>query len=203
MKLKDIQLKYYFNLKVTKHYDIWLDKLPARDNIFGIKSKGLDDWTFDEVAYLKRYADSDDIEKMQKEFGICFPKIYKYRFFNRFTTKRIPILTNKIRLSDVYLFQFAAWQKFIANELEKVVNLESKLVPEPDAIAIMSGIDNFEVFGDMNTIIPIAEQFGFKPNDVADWKYMEVFTLALYNKTKGEFNKRYAENKQNELKNKL
>jgi len=181
MKLKNIKLKTFLALQNTTPYDIWFDKLPAKNELNGKKGNGMFEWTFAEVAYLRKLINDFNIENLKKIYNVCFP-----------SRKILNFELPKRSILEMSIFEVVQWQKFVIEQLEQIGERE-QLLGSDDPIASMAGIERMSKFGYLNTTVPIAERYGFDPDEVANWKWIKVFNLAYYNKEKNEVDKKYAE----------
>ena len=172
MKVKDIKLKKCFKLSNTTAYDIWFDLVDANAMLNGQKSKGRMDWTFDEVTYIRKYINDFTLDNLQQIYDICFlPK------------KLLKFVPTKTKLQNLYLFEMIAWYKYISNEIKEINEYESSISNEPSIELIQAGIDRMKRFEYLNTKIPLAEKFGKSPQEIGQWKWIDVFLYSSYTAT--------------------
>lgn len=182
MEIIDIKLKYYLRKKNTRQFDIWFELVEASEFLKLRKSKGLNDWTFDEVVYLRQIMSEFNIEAIQKVYDICFEE-----------KKILKLFKQKVNVLNLWTFELIAWWKWVIEELEKVNGYERNLESDTDVIAIQAGIDAMGKFGFLNTKIPLAERLGVLPDDVGRWKWTQVYLYSFYYKTKNDIDIKYAE----------
>lgn len=87
--------------------------------------------------------------------------------------------------------QFLLW---VLDELKSIKIMESEnLTSAPNLKSIQAGANNFQKYGDLNTIIAVSRNFNINFDDVWKKKYSEVFELQLFSKEENEYNQRLAE----------
>lgn len=103
---------------------------------------------------------------------------------------------SQILNADVVSFFYAA--NYITEQILSLVKREVEaLKQEKDDDLEMAGVTRLSVFGELPTLISIAERYGITPMEVEEWKYNMVFAHMLYDKIVGEVQKNY-----NEIKSK-
>jgi len=182
MKVKDIRLKDYLKLKNTTQYDIWVEHIQPSPYLNGRKSKGMYEWTFDEVSFLRKEIQKFDLQSIKNVYSICFS--------NKKILKFVEIKPNILKM---WTFEMLSWWKWVAEQLKTINDYESSLASDPDPIAMQAGIDRMKRFEYLNTKIPLAQAFSTNPKEVGKWLWLDVFIYSDYFKTKGEVDKRYAE----------
>jgi len=172
MKVKDIKLSKYSTLSEVeqKVYELWFDYIQPLSELQGQTSKGHNDWTFDEVAFIKQYI--NDFNHVEKIFDICF---------------------KNLKINDLYLFEVLAWRKWVINEVDTILDLESRISNAIEPELELAGIDELNKFKEWNTKIDLGSQFGVKPQDIGDWKWQDVFVIMWRNSTVTRVQKRYQE----------
>ena len=123
--------------------------------------------------------------------------------FECFIDRKIFIFENDIRFFDFNeCIYFLFW---IIDELKFWNEMEHKhLSSDPDFDMLAAGINDLNIFGDLNTTDSIAVKYGITPWEVECWSYQKVFDLQLKSKKESEFQKKYmkiVQNK-NKIKNK-
>ena len=83
---------------------------------------------------------------------------------------------------------------WIKEEIQNVYEREvQSLSSPPDSKLKDAGIDDLNIFGEMNTLIALGEKFGKAPQEIENWNYEIVFSLILHQKISSDINKRYIE----------
>ena len=145
-----------------------------------IKRKGkiissLTDLTFGEVAGLKMSFSDTSFESMRDVFKTVFG-LKKFEFLN----------------VDVINFYHAL--NWIREEMQSIYERERhNLTSTPDAKLKDAGIEDLNMFGELNTLIALGEKFSKPPQEVENWNYNLVFSLMLHQKVSNDINKRYQE----------
>ena len=84
--------------------------------------------------------------------------------------------------------EFAETMRYITQGLEGILKLEQKLKSSGDNEAQtrwkMAGGDNLSQLGILSTTIPLAKEFGVSPTEIAEWKWLDVFSVLLYDSMK-------------------
>ena len=82
--------------------------------------------------------------------------------------------------------------KYLRAEIATVDERENNaLSTDPDPDLVMAGINRLKPFGDLITLISLAEKFGKTLEEIENWKYNTVFSILLYNKVYGEIQREY------------
>lgn len=83
------------------------------------------------------------------------------------------------------------------NEMER-----EHLSREPEMDLIAAGINEMDIFGDLNVTDSIAIKYGLTPWEVEGWSYQRVFDIQLKSKKEAEFQKKLIEIQKRKSKNK-
>jgi hypothetical protein len=163
-QLKNHRFEEYH--KVLQH----LEAIPLNDRI-----ESLTDLTFGEVAgiklNLKQPTFLNMIEIFKTIFGLSQNEIYK-----------------------INVIEFYHALNWIKEEIQNIYDREiQNLSSTPDSKLKDAGIDDLNIFGEMNTLIAFGEKFGKAPQEVENWNYNLVFSLMLHQKISSDINKRYVE----------
>lgn len=120
------------------------------------EARTIESMTYGQVSLLKRYVSSgrDDLA-VSMVFEMSEKKLSKTGVFN--------------------FFNAVFW---VRNRLSDLLEKESKLLgSEPDQDLVLAGIEDLNRFGDQNIMIDLAERFNCMPEDIAQLKYSQVFTI--------------------------
>lgn len=145
-----------------------------------IKRKGksiasMTDLTFGEVTEVKMNLQDASFDNMKEIFKTVF-RLKKYEFLN----------------IDVLEFYHAL--NWIREEIQSIYeNEKQNLSQAPDPKLVEAGIEDLNIFGELNTLIALGEKFGKAPQEVENWNYNLVFSLMLHQKISGEVSKNYSE----------
>lgn len=173
----NLKVKELFSLSADKfqqYYDVLHHLKPKPLKKYN-KVKSLTELTFGEVATIKIDIQKPSIENLLSIYKIIFG-IEEKDFY---------------KLDTVSFFHSLNW---INEQIKEIIDREQKsLASAPDAKLKEAGIKQMAIFGEMNTLISIAEKFGKTPQEVENWNYNLVFTLMLHQKKSYEINKRYQE----------
>jgi hypothetical protein len=169
-------------INVSKLFSLPSDKFEEYHNICqfqkgnnNIKNKtcdGLMSLSWLDVSEIKDYFQSMNVEGIVTALKIVFG------------LKEKEILHLDIK----EFYQAFNW---IQDELLKIYKAEKKLSSKPDSKLKEAGIDDLNIFGDLNSLIAIGEKFATPPHEVEKWNYSLVFSLIYHDKISGEVQKRY------------
>lgn len=173
--LQKISFRQFFQLKnqrFEEYHNVlqYLEALPLNDKI-----ESLTDLTFGEVAGIKLDLKQPTFDNMidifKTIFGLSQKEIYK-----------------------INVIEFYHALNWIKEEIQNIYDREiQNLSFTPDSKLKDAGIDDLNIFGEMNTLIALGEKFGKAPQEVENWNYNLVFSLMLHQKISTEINKRYVE----------
>lgn len=96
---------------------------------------------------------------------------------------------NEILHTDVVEFYQAF--NWMQEELDRIYKAEKKLNSQPESKLKEAGINELDIFGNLNSLIAIGEKFATPPHEVEKWSYSLVFSLIYHNKISNEIQKRY------------
>jgi hypothetical protein len=179
MTLKKISLKRLFTLPPDQFetYHNVLKHLQPRPFI---EMNSLTDLSFGEVSGLKVLVQDTSIENLIEIFKMIFK-----------------IDENRIMHIDVV--KFYETFNWIILEVKNIIQREvDNLTSEPNSKLRDAGIDQLNMFKELNTLIMLGEKFATPPQEVEKWNYSLVFGLMLHNKISTDINNRLAE--QNKVK---
>ena len=165
-QLKPQKFEEYHN--VLKH----LEAIPMK----GKKQiESITDLTFGEVAAIKMLLQEPNFLNIVEIFKIIFELEQKDLF-------------------KIDVIQFYHSINWIKQEVQAVYDREvENLTSTPDSKLKDAGIDELNIFGEMNTLIMLGEKFSKAPQEIENWNYNLVFSLMLHQKISSEVNKRYVE----------
>ena len=92
-----------------------------------------------------------------------------------------------MKLEDCRIIDFYQWQKYVVEELNVRTKREAQL-EITDPRLKQAGAERLNIFGELNTKIALAEQFGTTPQEVGGWNYDFVVNILLFNKVRAEIN---------------
>ena len=175
MSLKKISFRQLFQLK-NENFEEYHKVLKFLEPVqLNNKIESITDLTFGEVAEIKILLQNGSFLSLTEMFKIIFG-----------------LTQNEIYKINVINFYHAL--NWIQNEIETIYEREVKnLSSSADSKMKDAGIDELNVFGEMNTLIMLGEKFGKAPQEIENWKYNLVFSLMLHQKISSEVNKRYVE----------
>lgn len=177
MSLRKITTRQLFllsNDKFDKYHRVLKHLDPIQ--LHGKKQlESLTDLTFGEVTgikmNLKHSSFNNMIDIFKTIFGLEQKEIYKV---------------------DVVQFYHAL--NWIKEEIQAIYEREvQSLSSTPDSKMKDAGIDDLNIFGEMNTLIMLGEKYGKAPQEIENWNYNLVFSLMLHQKISSDINKRYVE----------
>lgn len=139
------------------------------------KATPLGELTFGEVANMKHNLSNPNFESIFE----CFEMVFKVKL-------------KQYLAQDVVSYIFAL--NWIKENIKKLVERENNSFNnESDPLLEMAGVKRLMPFGELNTLISLAQRFGKSIDEVENWKYNLVFTLLLHDKVSGEVQKAYNE----------
>lgn len=110
--------------------------------------------------------------------------------FECFTDRKIWIFENDVNnwnYNECLAFVF-----WIIDDLKHWNEMEKQhLSSEPDIDMIASGINELNIFGDLNTIDAFAVKYNKTHDEVRNWSYQMMFDLQLKSIKEAEFQKKY------------
>jgi hypothetical protein len=174
--LVNIKTKRLFSLETTKfeQYHNTLKLLKAKSILKGKQAKSIESLTFGEVVELKRNLSTPTIENVLRAFSLVFE-----------------LSDQDVLKTDVVDFYHAF--NFIKEEITIIADREQKkLSSVPDEKLKSAGIEELNIFGELNTLILIGEKFGKSPQEVENWSYSLVFSLMYHDKISNDISKRYS-----------
>ena len=179
--LENITVKEFFQLEekqAAKYLQLKAIMNPSQ-KFCKRKAVPLGQLSFGEVSELKRLIVEDTHHAV---VGI-FQTVFKLK-------------EKEILNAEVVSFFYAA--NYINREVLSLIKKEyNALKQEQDPDLEMAGIKKLSIFGELSTLIGIAERYGNTPMEVEDWKYNMVFSLMLHDKVTKEIQKNYNEIKSN------
>ena len=177
MSLQKISFKQLFQLqndKFEEYHNVlqYLEEIPIKGKK---KIESITDLTFGEVATIKMYLQETSYQNIIEIFKLIFG-----------------LEENQIHKIDVVNFYHSL--NWIKKEVQNIYDREiQSLSSPPDSKLKDAGIDDLNIFGEMNTLIALGEKFGKAPQEIENWNYEIVFSLILHQKISAEINKRYVE----------
>ena len=172
--LKKISLKKLFTLQGDEfeNYHNVLKHLQPKPFM---KSSAIIDLNFGEVAKIKMLLQNTKLENIIELFKIIF-KIDEGLIY---------------KIDVVQFYETFNW---INNEVKEIVEREiENLSSEPDSKLKDAGVEQLNIFKELNTLILLGEKFSTPPQEVEKWNYSLVFGLMLHNKITNDINKNLAE----------
>ncbi|TYP71495.1 hypothetical protein [Aquimarina intermedia] len=178
--LNHISVKEFFTLEEdqAKEY-MKLQEIIKPSNEFGkYKAKKLGVLSFGQVASIKRNVLNPNYDSLIETFQLVYD-----------------VKVDQILNSDIVDFLQAF--NYILESTKNLITKENKaLSSDPDFDLEMAGINRLSVFGELSTLIAIAEKFGKTPQEVEEWQYNFVLSLMIHNKIYKEIEQKYNEIKQ-------
>lgn len=177
MSLQKISTFKLFQLQTSEFekYHIVLKHLNPIPDVIPMKNKieSITDLTFGEVASIKMLLAEPNYNNLVEIYKIIFG------------------LEDLITVDVVQFYHSINW---IKNELEDIYNREvENLTSTPDSKLKDAGIEDLNIFGELNTLIMLGEKFSKSPQEIENWNYNLVFSLTLHQKISNDINKRYIE----------
>lgn len=159
----DMFEKYHNTLKFLKPLPIFKNK----------ELTPIEALTFGEVISIRQNLRNQNIDGIYDIFKIVFG--FKSNDF--------------FKLKVVQFYQAFNWVQEQILLIEK--REQSKLSSSPDDKLKSAGIEDLNIFQELNTLIALGEKFGKSPQEVENWTYSFVFSLMYHEKISNEINKRY------------
>lgn len=150
------------SIKDIKSHEIYLEFIEPKNEINDMQGKAFETLTFNEVSVLKRVI----VKDLQTALDIFF---------------------DGLKLEDCRIIDFYQWQKYVVEELNVRTKREAQL-EITDPRLKQAGAERLNIFGELNTKIALAEQFGTTPQKVGGWNYDFVVNILLFNKVRAEIN---------------
>lgn len=121
--------------------------------------------------------------------------------FECFNDRKFHIFETDIQYFDYNeCLSFVLW---IIDDLKYWSEMEIKhLNSEPDIDMMAAGINELNIFGDLNTLDMIAVKYGVLPWEVKEWSYQNVFDIQLKSVKEAKFQKEYTKRMQDKAKSK-
>lgn len=175
-ELIDISVKELFTLESNKFdaYNDLLQNLNGKNVAAGKTAKDIYQLPYCSVSSLKGFMQSPSLPGFISVFKLVFD-VDEKEFL-------------KMKATEFY-YSF----NWLQNQIIELVEGEKRLESEPDENWKLAGIERLNIFGELNTLINIGKQYSKSPQEIEQWTYELVFTLALHNKIDGDINKRYSE----------
>lgn len=132
--------------------------------------------SFGEVSEIKRIFISPTPEGIFETFKSIFKKTTKHEFLR----------------SDVISYFYAL--NWIGEEIKNLIEREQQaLASDPDPLMEEAGSKRLQTFGELPTLLNLAERFATTPQVIETWKYNMVFAIMLHDKTTADVQKKYHE----------
>ena len=164
--------------------------------------KDLDSHPLEATIYSKVKGDKSFEGVDAKEvFHLKFNEVEKIKdAFNNLTDDNInfifkTIWGKEINHNKVRALEFYRAFNYVVKEVEDIYKLEEKLGRKPNQKLINAGIKKMSIFGSLNLIDDVAQKYHFRPKDVEEWNYSEVYWYALKIKTENEIQKNLSNEK--------
>lgn len=168
MKVRDITVRQYLELDYTFNYDTAFELIEPK-NWFKGRFCRWEKLTFDQMTVVKSIMIKPRIED--------FPLLYRVCYHDG----------DFLSGSVIEFFQSKKW---LDNKVIEALSLEQKLLDSaPDPKLIAAGVDRLKKYGELNTKIDLAAQFGTTPEEVGRWKYTDVLLVKARNKDMSEIQK--------------
>lgn len=169
-----------YNIKLRKLLSLDQDRFEYYNNVLKyVNGKAdidaLENLPFGDIIKLKKYIQLETYEGIAK----CFEVVHGI---------------NKKDLFKLSVLEFYSRFNWIKENLKKLIDREhANLKADADEKLKLAGLDRLNIFGELNTLIAIAEKYGKTPQEVEGWQYSLVFSLMLHSKISGDIYKRYTE----------
>jgi hypothetical protein len=164
VKIKDIKIKH-LSKNNTKAFEIYANIIPANNIICG-KEVNFMELTFDEVSVIKRLLTRNTDESLKMIIKI-------------FTDEKI---------ENVFYYELISFIKWLTKTIIEFQTKENEL-SVTDSKMLSAGIERLNMFGELNTKIQLAEQFGKLPSDIGKMTYVQVLQIMSYNSVKHQIQK--------------
>ena len=179
--LENISVQELYQLEDEKLFQKYMRFSNEEDNFY-LKPKGifagreatpLGSLTYGEVATIKQNLAKPTFQSIYETFDLVF------------NIKKTTYLTQ-----DVVSYLYAL--NWIKTEIKKIIEREKKtLGGDPDPLLEAAGVHRLVPFGELNTILAIAQKYGKSPEEVESWKYNLVFSMMVHDKVSGEVQTEY------------
>lgn len=189
--LDDIRLRQLLDLENPQPYINLFTHVKEKKEFkfYGLRHKAIEvnDMTFDDVASVRKRLSKQKIE----------PDDIIY-IFSKFFALRLP----KWLYWGLRVTTFYPCYNFIINSIKKLAEAEqAHWTPENvDSDFKKAGSSNLSKFAEYSVAAEIAEKYGFKPSDIFEWKYSEVFIEVARNTAHSDVMRNYHEIKANKHK---
>lgn len=164
----------------------------------GKRSSVLNNHNFESLCYSSFKFVKDIAPSLIKDGN--FEKL----IFQCFIDRKLFIFENDIQYFDFNeCLYFLFW---IIDDLKYWSEMEKQhLSSEPDFDMLAAGINEMNIFGDLNTTDAIAIKYGLTPWEVENWSYQRVFDIQLKTVKEVKFQKEYNKilNSKSKVKNKI
>jgi hypothetical protein len=181
--LENISVRELFQIEDEELFKKYLRFTDENDGFY-IKPRGifakrkaspLVELTCGEVANIKLNLANPTFDNVYD----CFEMVFKVKL-------------NTYLSQDVVSYFYAL--NWIKENIKKLVEREKNAFgADPDPLLEMAGVKRLAAFGELNTLISIAQKYGKSPAEVENWKYNLVFALMLQDKVAGEVQHAYNE----------
>lgn len=173
--LTNISIKQLFALHSERfeQYHNTLKHLMPKPVLKGKQAKPIESLTFGEVITIKQSLNAPNIDGLLQVFSLVF------------RLRKADILKVDV-LQFYHAFNWVQEQVITINKKE-----QKTLTSTPDGKLKEAGIEDLNIFGELNTLIALGEKFGKAPQEVEKWAYSIVFSLMYHDKISSDINKRY------------
>lgn len=134
-------------------------------------------------------------------FHLKFKEVEKIKdAFNNLTDENLGFIFNlvwgkEINQNKVRALEFYRAFNYVVEEIEDIYKLEENLGGKPNQKLINAGIKKMSIFGALNITDDIAVKYNYRPKNVEEWQYSEVYIYALKIKRENEIQKNLANEK--------
>ena len=175
MALERITVKKLFSLSPERfdEYHNSLKHVLPKAEIKSIPANDIYSLTFSNVVWLKAFIQNTTFENFVKAYQMIFG-IDKSEF---------------LKCDVVEFYQSFNW---IQNQMLDLIDGEKRLDSDIEPELKEAGIDELNIFGELNTLITIGKEFGKSPAEIEQWSYSMVFALSLHNNISSGINKRHS-----------
>jgi hypothetical protein len=173
--LRNISTKKLFALQTERfeQYHNTLKHLKAKPILKGKEAKPIESLTFGEVISIRHNLQNPTIDGIFEVFNLVFG-------------------LNRKELLKANVIQFYHAFNWVQEQILSITKREQKkLTSSPDEKLKSAGIEDLNIFGELNTLIALGEKFGKAPQEVEKWTYSFVFSLMYHDKISSDINKRY------------
>lgn len=179
--LDNISVKELFHLQDDQLFEQYMRFSDEEDGFYlkpkevfaGREATPLGSLTYGEVATIKQNLVKPTFDNLYETFDLVFK------------VKKITYLAQ-----DVVSYLYAL--NWIKAEIKMILEREKKtLGGTPDPLLEAAGVHRLVPFGELNTILAIAQKYGKSPEEVENWKYNLVFSMMVHDKVSGEVQTEY------------